>query len=656
MAISVETVAVRVLDIEAGVEIPVNYPLFAVDEVFVYYGKDALLAQYNVDYTVELDDENFDTFSITPTSALLDKIDALIVADPEHEINYVTIRRSLDNKTDATPAGVRYTPFTSREFERTIMRFQQTTERLSRAIVLAPSFVGGNEGLLQLTEVAPNRSLAFDETGTRIVPGPTMDEVENAQENAEAAIAAKNEALAAKNTAVEAKDTAVASANTATNAKNVAVAAKDDAVAAAASAMQDADDAVAAALDAEAAANAAAASESNSAASETVAVAAKNTAVAAKDDAVTAKGIAETARDEAVEAALDARPGPIGSVIMIYGDDTSVAPGYLLMSGFSVTNTYPDLRAHGLAHGWEVDGNGDPICPDMGGYFPRGWKPGQVVDSGRVFGSVQNDAIRNITGSVSPHNTIGITSVAQGTVSGAFKKGASKAAFINPFTGAANDLEFDASQVVPTADENRPYNRTFTFWIKAYAADTDPGAIDLNGVVNDTNALKARVTALEGKKGTTGVLALSTAQFDITGIPTDARHIKLKLAEVSLSAGVAVYIQLGTAAGVETSGYKISTPGRSTSGTNTSTSTAAIVIALYSSATGPYSGIVELERVGNTNNWVATSLVKLADSAGAVGDSVGFKAMTGGALDRLRITTAAGTATLSGNIEIEWEK
>lgn len=368
----------------------------------------------------------------------------------------------------------------------------------------------------------------------------------------------------------------------------------------------------------------------------------------------------------ALTAEINKRGVPLGT--MVHSAVPLESQGFLLADGSPCTPTTPDLRAALLAADSPFGNNGvDPLLPDevTANRFRR------AAGGALALGAVQEDAIRNITGSVSPHGTIGITSVAQGTVSGAFKKGANKAAFINPFTGAGNDLEFDASLVVPTADENRPKSIAYLPYIKAFGGITIEGMADLSALFNalatkteaeagadNTKLMTALRTkeAIDARKGTTGALALSGAQFDVTGIPTVARRVKLKLAEVSLGAGVAVYIQLGTAAGVETAGYKISTPGRSTSGTNTSTSTAAIVIALYSSATGPYSGIVELERVGNTNNWIATSLVKLADSAGAVGDSVGFKAMTGGALDRLRITTAAGTATLSGSIEVEWEK
>lgn len=475
----------------------------------------------------------------------------------------------------------------------------------------------------------------------------------NAINSANSSIAAKNASEAARDISVSAKDTAVAAKDTAVTAKNDAVAARDTAVAAKDTAVAAAASASGSAISASDDAAAAHADALSASGSATTAGNAAATAVAASGVAVDAKDDAEAAKVAAEAAAAAAQPAPIGSVIMIFGDDTSVAPGYLLMNGFSVTNTYPDLRAHGLAHGWPVDGNGDPICPNMGGKFPRGWLPGQVIDSGRVFGTTQNDAIRNITGSLT-----GILNNPGGTQAGGALQ-TDTPANANLTGGGSvrstNNLTFDASLVVPTADDNRPYNETFTFWIKAYAADTDPGAIDLNGVVNDTNALKARVAALEGKKGTTGVLALSTAQFDITGIPTDARHIKIKIAEASFSASAQLNIQVGTPSGVEATGYKSSGAGQSSTGTSTASYTSGFQVAQYSSSTGPYTGVMELDRLGSTNNWVARAQAKLADSAGALGGVAGYKSLSG-LLDRIRITSPAGTATLSGSIEIEWEK
>lgn len=192
---------------------------------------------------------------------------------------------------------------------------------------------------------------------------------------------------------------------------------------------------------------------------------------------------------------------PVGSVLMVYGDDSSVPPGYLLMTRAPVTSTYPELRAFGLSHGWEVDANGDPLMPPMGGRFPRAWQSGQTVDGGRAFGSVQEDALQNIKGTVGYsgnglHPGFDVWTGPFSAIPGY------RARFVSTGGGGATDLngwDFDASRVARTADETRPANITFTFWIKAYAADTDPGSIDLAQLTHNINAVSVRAAAIEVK-------------------------------------------------------------------------------------------------------------------------------------------------------------
>ena len=189
MAVGTEVVAVRYEDIVAGTPISVPYPVYEALDVFVYYGAASLRAVLNTDYTVSLADD-FDTFTLTPLQSLIDKIDALIAADPTNEENYITVRRQLDYLTDSTAAAVRYTPFTSREFERTALRFQQLAERFNRALVLSPNFVG-DEPLLQLNALKPGASLRVNDAGNAIEPGPQIPDIdaqfERAKEQADRA-------------------------------------------------------------------------------------------------------------------------------------------------------------------------------------------------------------------------------------------------------------------------------------------------------------------------------------------------------------------------------------------------------------------------------------------------------------------------------------
>lgn len=195
--------------------------------------------------------------------------------------------------------------------------------------------------------------------------------------------------------------------------------------------------------------------------------------------------------------------------------------------------------------------------------------------------------------------------------------------------------------------------KALAFDITALSADRKiimPNSdVDLGGVLN-------RLTALEGKRGTTGELTLSGTQFDVTSIPTDARSIKIKLNEVSFSAASTnPSIQIGTSAGIETSGYKTSGAIQATNASSTATYSESFRIAGYSTTQGPQSGVMELDRIGTSDRWVMRAGTKSSDASGAISSSGGYKSLPGH-LDRIRITTAAGSATLSGSVEVEWEK
>lgn len=185
MVVAVETVVVQALNIATGVEIPVAIPIFVKEDVEVTYGIDGLPTVLNVDFTIEqLDEQNFDTFILTPMAALLTKINNLIAANPE-EINAIAIRRKLNYKTSATADGVKNTPYTSKEFDRTAARFQQLNEMLSRCVKFVKSVTTGVE--LQVRPLSPNRVPVISADGNFLEDGPTAGEVSSAQEYAEQA-------------------------------------------------------------------------------------------------------------------------------------------------------------------------------------------------------------------------------------------------------------------------------------------------------------------------------------------------------------------------------------------------------------------------------------------------------------------------------------
>ncbi|HBB6596297.1 TPA: phage tail protein [Escherichia coli] len=103
--------------------------------------------------------------------------------------------------------------------------------------------------------------------------------------------------------------------------------------------------------------------------------------------------------------------------------------------------------------------------PDLRGEFIRGWDDGRGVDVGRQLLSSQGDAIRNIEGFAD--GGIGMSFDA---IRGAFYDAGTRSARMPNNTTTidkTDDLGFDASRVVPTANENRPRNIAFNYIVRA---------------------------------------------------------------------------------------------------------------------------------------------------------------------------------------------
>lgn len=106
------------------------------------------------------------------------------------------------------------------------------------------------------------------------------------------------------------------------------------------------------------------------------------------------------------------------------------------------------------------------VLPDQRGYAIRGWDHGRGIDTGRNLATTQDDAIRNITASTNYSGDQAL--LTPGAVpTGAFKKGKSYPKNLANDPGTTYTLDFDASLVVPTANENRMKNYSVIFLVRA---------------------------------------------------------------------------------------------------------------------------------------------------------------------------------------------
>lgn len=148
---------------------------------------------------------------------------------------------------------------------------------------------------------------------------------------------------------------------------------------------------------------------------------------------------------------------PTGAYVL-YSSNTNIPSGFLRCDGSALDKTaYAALFS---VVGYTYGRSGDKfLLPNFSdGKFMR-----SIGGNAAVLGTAQQDAIRNITAKMTQN--IGETS---SQLSGAFKR----TSYVNrtsanstPYLGVGA-LEFDASLVVPTANENRPLNMAVVVLIK----------------------------------------------------------------------------------------------------------------------------------------------------------------------------------------------
>ena len=212
-------------------------------------------------------------------------------------------------------------------------------------------------------------------------------------------------------------------------------------------------------------------------------------------------------------------------------------------------------------------------------------------------------------------------------------------------------------------------NWVVTDWQRAAALPALQGLITGSGLTAATARVLGRVTAATGaieeiplgnaaaalslgiNRGTEQATTSGTA-IDFTSIPAGTRRITIAFNGVSTNGTSAKLIQIGNASFV-TSGYVSSGGAIATGSAGGSSSTQGFLVGNFSLAADAINGIMTLTNISG-NGWVmAFSGGSSAGNFGAV--SGGFLSL-GGALDRVRITTANGTDTFdAGAVNIMWE-
>lgn len=147
---------------------------------------------------------------------------------------------------------------------------------------------------------------------------------------------------------------------------------------------------------------------------------------------------------------------PVGSYLL-YSSNTNTPDGFLRCDGSALDkNTYSALfEVIGYTYGKSGDKFLLPNFSD--GKFMRG-----TGGNAATLGTAQGDAIRNITGSIVTRSNTDGSIQAQGAFGGEVKS----SWWAQMTRGSGTNINFDASRIVPTANENRPYNMAVVVLIK----------------------------------------------------------------------------------------------------------------------------------------------------------------------------------------------
>jgi len=150
----------------------------------------------------------------------------------------------------------------------------------------------------------------------------------------------------------------------------------------------------------------------------------------------------------------------------------------------------------------------------------------------------------------------------------------------------------------------------------------------------------------------TPVSTTSGTQFDYTGIPSGKKQIEIMFAGVQLLSTDDIIVQLGNSGGIQSTNYfgsyRNSGAGNSVGYTN------GFLVASCLSAAYVWNGALVIWLQNSSSNIWAGHSVLGASNTTQTGNAAGVKTVSG-VVDRIRITTAAGTTVfVAGQINISY--
>ena len=201
---------------------------------------------------------------------------------------------------------------------------------------------------------------------------------------------------------------------------------------------------------------------------------------------------------------------PVGSIIPF--PTTTIPPGYLECNGAEVGRaTYEELfNVVGTIYG-EGDGLTTFNLPDYRGEFLRGLDNGRGVDTDRIIGSSQSDAvlghmhgtlwltIDNMESEINMHPNSGYsqTRSAQGVYTTVGGNGHNLEQKLANSTNVL--MQPDKKKI--TANENRPRNIAVVYAIKAFDGSVNEGLVDVTEMANDIATNSSRINDVDNKLG-----------------------------------------------------------------------------------------------------------------------------------------------------------